>query len=61
MAETKKAKKRIPPYPNRIYKTKRSAIKASNRYGGKGVKRVEITRYSKSKGYYKLKGWGISW
>jgi len=44
-------------YPNRIYSTKASAERASKRYGGKGVKRVEIART----GGRTLKGWGIKW
>ena len=44
-------------YPNRLYSAKSSAEKASKRYGGKGTKKVEITR---EKGR-KLKGYGIKW
>jgi len=45
-----------PKYPNRIYSTKAAAIRASKRYGGKGVKRVEV----KTKTGW-LKGWSIRW
>lgn len=48
---------RKPKYPNRIYTRKSSAEKASERYGGKGVKRVTITRMNGTK----LKGWAIKW
>lgn len=48
---------RKPKYPNRIYTTKASAERASKRYGGRGVKKVEIVR----QGGRKLKGWRIKW
>jgi hypothetical protein len=48
---------RKPKYPNRVYSSKASAEKASKRYGGKGVKRVEIAR----EGGRWLRGWGIKW
>ena len=46
-----------PKYPNRIYKTKASAERASKRYGGKGVKKVAVSTV----GGRMLKGWGIKW
>lgn len=46
-----------PKYPNRIYSTKASAVRAAKRYGGRGVKKVEIAR----RGGSKLKGWAIKW
>ena len=46
-----------PKYPNRIYTAKASAERSSRRYGGRGVKKVEIAR----QGGRKLKGWAIKW
>jgi len=48
---------RKPKYPHRIYTRKDVAKRASERYGGKGIKRVEITRMNGTT----LKGWGIKW
>ena len=45
-----------PKYPNRVYKGKSSAEKASKRSGGKGTKKVDISTRSGG-----VKGFGIKW
>ena len=50
-------KRKKPKYPNRVYSTKASALRAKLRYGGKGLFPVN-TSLMKGRS---LKGFGIKW
>ena len=45
-----------PKYPLRVYSTKQSAERASDKYGGKGTKKVDIKTRTGG-----VKGHGIKW